>query len=118
MVSRCKRFWMKYKRPPIKEHHNYIIEKGSPLLVPQDVREIKGAYFTPQAWVQKSQEYLENFLGENWQDEYYIWDCCAGTGNMENGLTNKYKIWASILCPLIECFNCRYFGSLCCRKRH
>ncbi|MEE3348709.1 MAG: hypothetical protein VZR09_01585 [Candidatus Gastranaerophilaceae bacterium] len=90
-------FWMKYKRPPVKEYHNYIIEKGSPLLVPQDVREIKGAYFTPQAWVQKSQEYLENVLGENWQDEYYIWDCCAGTGNMENGLTNKYKIWASTL---------------------
>jgi len=36
-------------------------------------------------------------LGEDWQDEYYIWDCAAGTGNLLNGLTNKYNIWASTL---------------------
>ena len=44
-----------------------------------------------------SQKYLADVLGENWQDEYYIWDCCAGTGNLLNGLTNKYNIWASTL---------------------
>jgi len=36
-------------------------------------------------------------LGENWQEEYYIWDCAAGTGNLLAGLTNKYNIWASTL---------------------
>jgi hypothetical protein len=36
-------------------------------------------------------------LGQDWQDEYYIWDCAAGTGNLLNGLTNKYNIWASTL---------------------
>ena len=36
-------------------------------------------------------------MGENWQDEYYIWDCAAGTGNLLAGLTNKYNIWASTL---------------------
>ena len=51
------------------------------LLVPQDVRERKGSFFTPKIWVEKSQQYLADVLGENWQDEYYIWDCCAGTGN-------------------------------------
>lgn len=89
-------FWMKYKRPPKNQCQTYIISRKD-LLVSQDIREIKGSYFTPQMWVQKSQEYLSDVLGENWQDEYYIWDCCAGTGNMENGLTNKYKIWASTL---------------------
>ena len=44
-----------------------------------------------------SQDYLAKELGENWQDEYVIWDCCAGTGNMEAGLTNKYNIWASTI---------------------
>ena len=63
--------------------------------MPQDVRERKGSFFTPAIWVEKSQEYLANTLGENWQDEYYIWDCCAGTGNLLAGLTNKYNIWAS-----------------------
>ena len=36
-------------------------------------------------------------MGEDWQDEYYIWDCAAGTGNLLAGLTNKYNIYASTL---------------------
>jgi len=89
-------FWKRYKRPPIKEFQNYIIERRD-LLVPQDIRERKGAFFTPRQWVELSQKYLCDFLGENWQEEYYIWDCAAGTGNLLVGLTNKYNIWASTL---------------------
>jgi len=89
-------FWRKYKRPPLEIYWDYIIEWRD-LLVPQDIRERKGSFFTPQIWVQKSQEYLTQVFGENWQDEYYIWDCAAGTGNMLVGLTNKYNIWASTL---------------------
>jgi hypothetical protein len=61
------------------------------------VRERKGSFFTPQIWVELSQTYLTNTLGEDWQDEYYIWDCAAGTGNLLTGLTNKYHIFASTL---------------------
>ena len=89
-------FWKRYKRPPKNMYWNYIINRLD-LLVPQDVRDRKGAFFTPQVWVEKSQSYLANLLGENWQEEYYIWDCCAGTGNLLNGLTNKYNIFASTL---------------------
>ena len=89
-------FWSKYTRPPKREYWDKIVERRD-LLVPQDVRERKGSYFTPQIWVEKSQEYLAEVLGENWQEEYYVWDCCAGTGNLLAGLTNKYNIWASTL---------------------
>jgi len=89
-------FWKRYKRPPIKEFEDYIIERRD-LLVPQDIRERKGAYFTPRQWVELSQKYITDYLGENWQDEYYIWDCAAGTGNLLAGLNNKYNIWASTL---------------------
>jgi len=89
-------FWKRYKRPPIKEFENYIIERRD-LIVPQDIRERKGAFFTPRKWVELSQKYLADYLGENWQEEYYIWDCAAGTGNLLAGLTNKYNIWASTL---------------------
>jgi hypothetical protein len=89
-------FWNKYERPPREEYWNYIVERRD-LLVPQDVRERKGSFFTPQIWVELSQKYLTDALGENWQDEYYIWDCASGTGNLLNGLTNKYNIWASTL---------------------
>ena len=89
-------FWNRYIRPPKQEYWDYIIGRRD-LLVPQDVRERKGSFFTPQKWVELSQQYIADVLGENWQDEYYIWDCCAGTGNLLNGLTNKYNIWASTL---------------------
>ncbi len=89
-------FWKRYKRPPQNDYWHYIVERLD-LLVPQDVRERKGAYFTPQIWVEKSQQYIADVLGADWQDEYYVWDCCAGTGNLLNGLTNKYNIWASTI---------------------
>jgi len=89
-------FWAKYERPPREEYWDYIVERRD-LLVPQDVRERKGSFFTPKKWVELSQKYIADFLGEDWQDEYYIWDCAAGTGNLLAGLTNKYNIWASTL---------------------
>ncbi len=89
-------FWNRYSRPPKREYWDYIVERVD-LLVPQDVRERKGSYFTPQCWVELSQQYIAAELGENWQDEYYVWDCAAGTGNLLAGLINKYNIWASTL---------------------
>lgn len=65
------RFWNIYKRPPRKEFWDFIIERRD-LLVPQDVRERKGSFFTPRKWVELSQDYLAKVLGENWQDNYYI----------------------------------------------
>ena len=89
-------FWNKYDRPPKREYWDYIVDRRD-LLVPQDVRERKGSYFTPQTWAELSKQYLAAEFGEDWQDEYYVWDCCAGTGNLLVGLTNPRNIWASTL---------------------
>ena len=94
--KKYREFWSKYERPPKEEYHEYIIQRRD-LLVPQDVRERKGSFFTPRQWVELAHEYIAKALGENWQDEYYIWDCAAGTGNLLNGLINKYHIWVSTL---------------------
>lgn len=90
------RFWSIYKRPPREEFWDYIIERRD-LLVSQDIRERKGAFFTPRIWVQKSQEYLAKALGEDWQEEYYIWDLAGGTGNLLAGLSNPRNIFCSTL---------------------
>ncbi|MDR2762689.1 MAG: hypothetical protein LBB88_08830 [Planctomycetaceae bacterium] len=87
-------FWNRYQRPPLAVYQQYIIDRRD-LLVPQNIREVKGSFFTPKIWADKSKEYLAEVLGENWQDEYYIWDCAAGTGNLLVGLTNQYNLWAS-----------------------
>lgn len=95
-VKKYKAFWNKYERPPKEEHWQWFIERKD-LLVPQDVRERKGSFFTPKKWVELSQKYIADVLGENWQDDYYIWDCCAGTGNLLKGLSNKRNVFASTL---------------------
>ena len=89
-------FWKIYERPPLEEFWDYIVERRD-LLVPQDIRERKGSFFTPKIWVELSQKYIADAFGEDWQDEYYVWDCAAGTGNLLAGLTNKYNIWASTI---------------------
>ncbi len=89
-------FWNAYERPPDTVYWDYIIERRD-LLVPGDVREVKGAFFTPERWVKLSQAYLAEHLGPNWQQEYYVWDCAAGTGNLLAGLTNPQNVWASTL---------------------
>ena len=89
-------FWNRYKRPPKEEFWDKIYERRDKLS-PEDIRERKGAFFTPQIWVQKAQEYLEYCLGESWQDEYVIWDCVAGTGNLLAGLKNPRNIFASTI---------------------
>ncbi|RDU54314.1 hypothetical protein [Helicobacter sp. MIT 01-3238] len=96
-------FWSIYERPPKEEFQKYILERRD-LLVPEDIRERKGSFFTPTQWVAKAQEYLFDTLKER---PYYIWDCAAGTGNLLAGLnlannplakiTDKYKIYASTI---------------------
>ena len=92
------RFWNRYERPPRREYWDEIVERRD-LLVPQNIREVKGSYFTPGKWVTLSQQYLRDEFGENWQEEYYVWDCAAGTGNLLANLTNRYNIWASTIDP-------------------
>ena len=89
-------FWKMYKRPPAEQFWMEIFNRRDKL-APKDIRERKGAFFTPAVWVKKAQEYLESALGENWENEYYIWDCAAGTGNLLVGLKNPARIFASTI---------------------
>lgn len=91
-----KTFWNKYNRPPRRQQRLQMQERRD-LLVEPDRRERSGAYYTPPKWTDLSQEYIMKVLGENWQQEYYVWDCCAGTGNLLNGLVEKERIFASTL---------------------
>ncbi|GAA7427881.1 hypothetical protein ID0988_14290 [Helicobacter pylori] len=91
-----KEFWRIYERPPKLEFQAFILERRD-LLVPSDVRERKGAFFTPKIWVEKSQEVLAKALGQDYQEDYIIWDCAGGTGNLLRGLLNKANLYLSTL---------------------
>lgn len=90
-----KAFWRRYKRPPDEKIWDTLIERRD-LLVPKDLRERKGAFFTPSKWVIKAHEYIAKALGEDWWEHYAVWDLAAGTGNLLSGLKNKH-IFASTL---------------------
>lgn len=89
-------FWSLYERPPRKEFWDYIIKRRD-LLVDQDIRERKGAFFTPRIWVDKACEYLSKTFGEDYEEGYYIWDLAGGTGNLLANFTNKKNIFCSTL---------------------
>lgn len=56
-------------------------------LIEDTTRRKQGEFFTPTIWVNKSYEYIASVYGDNWKEEYVVWDCAWGTGN----LTRDYK---------------------------
>ena len=94
--AKYREFWSVYKRPPQNTEMIQIMQRRD-LLVPTQIREVKGAFFTPQIWVQKAQEYIAAAFGDDWQERYTVWDCAAGTGNLLVGLINPRQIYASTL---------------------
>ncbi|MBX2079324.1 hypothetical protein I9T54_07280 [Campylobacter peloridis] len=91
-----KEFWAIYERPPLEEFWDYMIERRD-LLVDQDIRERKGAFFTPRIWVDKACEYLSKALGKDYEEKYYIWDLAGGTGNLLANFTNAKNIFCSTI---------------------
>lgn len=90
------KFWSIYERPPLKEFWDHMVARRD-LLLPFKARERKGAFFTPPRWAKLAQQYITNALGKDWQNDYYVWDCAAGTGNLLEGLTHKDNLWASTI---------------------
>ncbi|EAI7261427.1 hypothetical protein MTK06_000783 [Campylobacter lari] len=91
-----KDFWAIYERPPLGEFWDYMIERRD-LLVDQDIRERKGAFFTPRIWVDKACEYLSKALGKDYEEKYYIWDLAGGTGNLLANFTNAKNVFCSTI---------------------
>lgn len=56
-------------------------------IIEDTTRRKQGEFFTPAIWVDKAHEYIASVYGENWKEEYVVWDPAWGTGN----LTRDYK---------------------------
>lgn len=91
-----RQFWAIYHRPPRAEHRNAMLERRD-TLIPLDERSFKGAYYTPLHVVDKAYEKLTETLGDNWQDEYIVWDMCCGVGNLEVKHSNHRNLYMSTL---------------------
>lgn len=56
-------------------------------LIHDTTRRKQGEFFTPTIWVDKAHEYIASVYGDNWKNEYVVWDPAWGTGN----LTRDYQ---------------------------
>lgn len=91
-----RKFWAIYNRPPKAEYRHYLLERRDSL-IPLDERSFKGAFYTPLQVVDKAYDKLTETLGENWQEEYVVWDMCCGVGNLEVKHSNPRNVYMSTL---------------------
>ncbi|MBP6881797.1 MAG: hypothetical protein KBC35_04190 [Candidatus Pacebacteria bacterium] len=91
-----RQFWAIYHKPPREEHRKSMLERRD-TLIPLDERSFKGAYYTPLHVVDKAYEKLTETLGDNWQNEYIVWDMCCGVGNLEVKHSNHRNLYMSTL---------------------
>lgn len=66
-------------------------------LIEDTYRRKKGEYYTPTTWANLAHKYISNILGDSWRNEYCVWDCSWGTGN----LTRDYK-FNNLYCSTID----------------
>jgi hypothetical protein len=91
-----RQFWAIYHKPPKSEYRDYLLERRDSL-IPLDERSFKGAYYTPLSVVDKAYDKLTETLGNNWQQNYIVWDMCCGVGNLEVKHSNPRNIFMSTL---------------------
>jgi len=57
-----------------------------------------GRFFTPTSWAILARKYIAEALNNpDWESEYYVWDCTAGTGNLLTSLKTLKNTFASTL---------------------
>ena len=88
-IHQYKQFWKTYNRPPHKNDFKEIHEHIN-ILYTDAYRRTSGAEYTPPCFVKKQNELLNKYYGENWQDEYIVYDPCCGVGNLEDDFPEEY----------------------------
>lgn len=64
----------------IEEKNSFISIKDR--LTQDTKRRFNGEFFTPTIWVNEAHKQLSCVFGSNWKEEYVVWDCAWGTGNL------------------------------------
>ena len=80
-------YWKKWIRIDSPDEAEETFKKIYDLLNLSD-RRTKGQFYTPHDVAQKGWETIVETLGDGfWRDgSWRIWDCCAGTGNLQSGI--------------------------------
>lgn len=66
-------------------------------LIEDTNRRNKGEFYTPTLFVDYAHKMISETLGDDWKDEYVVWDNCCGTKN----LTRDYR-FKELYCSTLE----------------
>lgn len=66
-------------------------------LIENTERRFNGAFYIPSEFASYSQKMISSSLGDNWREEYVVWDCCSGLKN----LTRDF-IFNKLYCSTLE----------------
>lgn len=66
-------------------------------LIEDENRRKTGAFYTPTPWVDYAHGRMAKVLGDDWKEEYVVYDCCCGTKN----LTRDY-VFRELYCSTLE----------------
>ena len=80
-------FWSQYVKGDYTLDELKSLTRMADTLIEESDRRFSGDYWTPPVWVDKSHEYIEDALGEDWKERYIVWDPAAGALN----LTRDYR---------------------------
>jgi len=81
-----KSFFGYFQRNYTPQEKNNLTAIADRLIEDTDRRN-SGDFWTPTLWVDYAHKMISEELGENWKDEYVVWDNCCGSKN----LTRDYK---------------------------
>lgn len=65
-------------------------------LIEDEDRRKSGDFWTPSVFVDYAHKRIAKVFGENWKDEYVVWDCCCGTKNLTRDYNFK-ELYCSTL---------------------
>lgn len=80
--TKYREFWSLWKRPPEVSVLNHV-QSHIDLFTDAVERSRKGEFYTPLTVASKCHEYMDAAYGDGWRSRMYVWDPCAGTGNLE-----------------------------------
>ncbi|MDO5746276.1 MAG: Eco57I restriction-modification methylase domain-containing protein [Actinomycetaceae bacterium] len=77
--------------------NTYRMPHAAELFTSHDARRFSGDFWTPPVWAQRAHAMLDDELGNNWRDNYAVWDPACGTKNLTAGHTYRELYLSTIL---------------------
>lgn len=80
--DRFERYWSNYQTGGYDHNELKAITEIGDTLIEDVDRRFSGDFWTPKIWVDKAHETITDALGENWYNDYVVWDPAAGALNL------------------------------------